>query len=252
MNKFGELKSKILKKLNESYTEKNRDEMKEILKSIMKNKDFKEMYLFYEEIENKFIEDKEMAAEYVDILSQMLKPKLDNIKEFTNSLGKKIGNIVIEKNNIYNSLDLLIEEETLSNIDKKIMAKKDLINHLTTKKEIVEENVSTIIQNEILLNAVLANNFNILFNESLDKEQKKELSKILSLSNEDLIIKFTELKENIELNAEKLLTEEEFNIDQDQYKKLKTKLDDVLSEVSIMEINKLNYYRLTQLKDGML
>ena len=56
MNSFGKIKSKILHKLGESYVSGNKSEMKSILKTIKENKDFKEMYLFYEEIENKHIE----------------------------------------------------------------------------------------------------------------------------------------------------------------------------------------------------
>ena len=69
MNKFGELKNKMLTKLTESYTKENKTEVKDILKTIKENKDFKEMYLFYEEIENKYIEDKETAKLYVEGLN---------------------------------------------------------------------------------------------------------------------------------------------------------------------------------------
>lgn len=60
MSKIGVLKTKILKKLTESYSNQNKSEMKDILKTIKENKDFKELYLFYEEIEDKYFEDKEV------------------------------------------------------------------------------------------------------------------------------------------------------------------------------------------------
>jgi hypothetical protein len=66
MSKIGIIKSKLIKKLTESYGEKNKTELKSILKSITENKKFKEMYLFYEEMENKYIEDKETAKLYVE------------------------------------------------------------------------------------------------------------------------------------------------------------------------------------------
>jgi hypothetical protein len=50
MDKFGVLKSKMLIKLTESYNNKNKKETKNILNTIKENKDFKEMYLFYEDI----------------------------------------------------------------------------------------------------------------------------------------------------------------------------------------------------------
>ena len=66
MNKFGIIKSKLLTKLTESYANENKAEIKDILTTIKENKDFKEMYLFYEEIENKYIDDKETAQLFVE------------------------------------------------------------------------------------------------------------------------------------------------------------------------------------------
>ena len=66
MKKFGVIKTKILNKLTESYANENKAEIKDILTLIKENKEFKEMYLFYEEIENKYIEDKETAKLYVE------------------------------------------------------------------------------------------------------------------------------------------------------------------------------------------
>ena len=80
MNKIGVIKTKILKKLTESYSSQNKTEMKSILSTIKENKEFKEMYLFYEEIENKYFEDKEVAKLYVEELNSILKSKSSNLK----------------------------------------------------------------------------------------------------------------------------------------------------------------------------
>ena len=82
MNNFGKIKTKILRKLMESYSSKNKSEMKSILKIIKENKEFKEMYLFYEEIEEKYFEDKEVAKLYVEELNNILKHKSKNIYEY--------------------------------------------------------------------------------------------------------------------------------------------------------------------------
>jgi hypothetical protein len=76
MNNFGKIKSKLLKKLTEAYASDNfKQNTKNLIKVVKKNKDFKEMYLFYEEIENKYIEDKEVAKLYVEQLGSLLKEK---------------------------------------------------------------------------------------------------------------------------------------------------------------------------------
>ena len=247
MNKFGALKSKLLNKLTESYANENKTEIKNILTTIKENKDFKEMYLFYEEIENKYIEDKETAKLYVEGLSTYFGQPMGNwnsLNMFCESLNTKLGEIEVETKELYESLDMLSEKDSLSNIEKKVIAKKKLVEHLTTKKEIKESKDSTIVPNETLLQAVLANNFNVLYSNTLSESQKEELKNILSISYDDLITKSNELQESIINQVSTLLSESN---DSD----LTTKLNKVKDEDSQMTTSKSNYYRLTELKNGL-
>ncbi len=244
MSKFGVLKTKILKKLTESYSNQNKTEMKEILKMIKENKDFKELYLFYEEIENKYFEDKDTAKLYVEELNTILKNKSKNISEFCNKLNEKLNDIEINENEVYSSLDTLLEEDNLSNIDKKVLSKKKLVGHLTTSKQTNESLVSDVVVNESLLHAVLVNNFNVLYSNNLNEEQKDELKNILSMNQEDLDKNMTELKENVLEQVSKILTE---NSDQE----ISNKLTQVQDEVNKMTFNKMNYFKLKELKNGL-
>jgi hypothetical protein len=247
MNKFGELKNKMLTKLTESYTKENKTEVKNILKTIKENKDFKEMYLFYEEIENKYIEDKETAKLYVEGLNTYFGQPMgnwNNLNVFCESLHNKLGNVEVKVNELYESLDILSERDSLSNIEKKVIAKKKLVEHLTTKKKITESKDTTLVPNESLLNAVLTNNFNVLYSNTLSESEKEELKNILSISYDDLIIKSNELHESI-LEKVSTLISESNDID------LTTKLNKVKDEVNQMTTSKYNYYRLTELKNGL-
>ena len=247
MKKFGVIKTKILNKLTESYANENKAEIKDILTLIKENKEFKEMYLFYEEIENKYIDDKETAKLYVEGLNTYFGQPIGNwnsLNMFCESLHSKLGNSEIETNELYGSLDILSEKDSLSNIENKVNAKKKLVEHLTTKKEIKESLDSKIISNETLLQAVLANNFNVLYSNTLSESQKEELKTILSISYEDLITKSNELQESIINQVSTLLSESN---DTD----LTTKLNKVKDEVSKMTTSKYNYYRLTELKNGL-
>jgi hypothetical protein len=247
MNKFGELKNKMLTKLTESYTKENKTEVKDILKTIKENKDFKEMYLFYEEIENKYIEDKETAKLYVEGLNTYFGQPMgnwNNLNVFCESLHNKLGNVEVKINELYESLDILSERDSLSNIEKKVIAKKKLVEHLTTKKKITESKDTTLVPNESLLNAVLTNNFNVLYSNTLSESEKEELKNILSISYDDLIIKSNELHESI-LEKVSTLISESNDID------LTTKLNKVKDEVNQMTTSKYNYYRLTELKNGL-
>jgi hypothetical protein len=247
MNNFGKIKTKILKKLTESYSSQNKTEMKTILKTIKENKDFTEMYLFYEEIEGKYFEDRDTAKLYVEELNSILKNKSKNISKFCNSLNEKLGDLEINENELYSTLDNLLEDDTLSNIDKKVIAKKKLVEHLTTKKEIKESENETYTSNENLLHAVLANNFNVLYTNNLSEGQKEELKNILTMTNDDLELKTNELKESI-LNKVSEILNESTSSDPN----LTNKLNGVQKEVKEMETSKYNFYRLTELKNGLI
>ena len=247
MNKFGGIKTKLLNKLTESYAKENKAEIKNILTTIKENKDFKEMYLFYEEIESKTISDKETAKLYVEGLSTYFSQPIgnwSNLNMFCESLNKKLGDEEVTTNELYESLDILSEKDSLSNIEKKVIAKKKLVEHLTTKKEITESKETTLVPNETLLNAVLANNFNALYSNTLSESQKEELKNILSISYDDLITKSNELAESVIKQVSTLLSESN---DTD----LSTKLNAVKDEVSQMSPSRYNYYRLNELKNGL-
>ena len=247
MNKFGIIKTKMLNKLTESYANENKSEIKSILKEIKENKEFKEMYLFYEEIENKYIDDKETAKLYVEGLNTYFGQPMgnwNNLNVFCESLHNKLGNVEVKINELYESLDILSERDSLSNIEKKVIAKKKLVEHLTTKKKITESKDTTLVPNESLLNAVLTNNFNVLYSNTLSESEKEELKNILSISYDDLIIKSNELHESI-LEKVSTLISESNDID------LTTKLNKVKDEVNQMTTSKYNYYRLTELKNGL-
>jgi hypothetical protein len=244
MNKFGTLKTKMLTKITESYTKENKSEVRDILSTIKENKDFKEMYLFYEEIENKYIEDKETAKLFVEGVETMLSQQNNSLLEFCQSLDVKLGDIEISTNDFYESLDQLMVKDTLSNIESKVIAKKKLVDHLTTKKETKVIGESKVISNENLLHAVLANNFNVLYSNTLNEEQQGQLKTILSLSYEDLTKQTEELKESVLTKVDSLLTES-------NDLELKNKLDNVKKEVNEMSPSRYNYYRLSELKNGL-
>lgn len=244
MNKFGLLKTKILQKLSEAYASGDKGKMKEILTEVTKNKDFKELYLFYEEIENKYFENPEDAKQYINEVRTLLIDKTINSRSFCESLDKKIGDVEVKENELYSHLDTLAGRRRLKNADQHIVARNKLIEHLTTKKEAPNLTEMAFTENENLLHNVLTNNFNILYNETLNEEQKEELKKILAISNKELDVTFKTLKEEVTQKLNALLNEEK-NID------AKTKINQALTEAEHLEMTKFNYYKLQQLQNGL-
>lgn len=244
MNKFGTLKTKILQKLTDAYASGNKSEIKNILKLIKENKEFLNMYLFYEEMENKYIDDKESAEIFLEEITPLLKKHKHGISEFTKELDKKIGDVPITENTLYTYMDTLLEADTLKNVHNKIVAKKKLIEHLTTKKELVESENVQVIQNEALLHTVLASNFNALYGTTLTEEEQKQFVQIMSMTNDELSNKFGTLKEEV---TEKMTT----MLKEDNNKELVDKLSTALSEAKQMKPTRYNYYKLEQLKNGL-
>ena len=142
---------------------------------------------------------------------------------------------------MYESLDRLSTEDKLGNISEKVIAKKFLVEHLTTSKVSDTLKVETGV-NESLLNSVLTNNFNISFDKTLSEEDKTKLKDILSISNEDLNTKFGELKESINGTLDSLV-----EVDNG----FTSKSDEVKKEINEMTQTKYNLYRLEELLENL-
>ena len=244
MNKFGQIKSKLLSKLTESYKKEDKNEMKNILSFLKENKEITELYLLYENIENKYFTDKEIANYYVEELSKSLKGKSKSLSDKLKKLDESIGDVETKYLAVYDYIDSLLEEDNLLNIETKVVSKKELVNYLTTKKEINESKQGSYSENEKLLHSVLVNNFNVLYSNTLNEEQKNELKNIISLSDEEVKIKTSELKENI-LNKVNALISESSDGD------LKNKLNKVIDEVNSTTSSKYNFYKLKELENGL-
>lgn len=240
MEKFGVLKSKILKKLTESYANGNKDEMKDLLLFLKENKDFKELYLFYEEIEKLELSYPDSAQLYLETVEPLLMEKSQLVKNAYDKISKYVDNVESEKNELYECLDILSEQSNLNNIEKKIVAKKKLIEHLMEEKPNSTPN-NSFTKNESLLYSVLVDNFNDSFSQNINEEDKKELMDILSMTNEDVTNKTKELKESIFKKID-LLSSTSTDAE------LKEKLSKVKYEVIAKNTSKYNYYKLKELE----
>ena len=132
---FGHVKNKVLVKLTESYGKKDfSDNLKKYFKPIMKSDVLKEMYSLYEELENMTFDDKETAQIYVEELSKVLKEKHQEINKSISDLNESLKDVEKTDNNLYEWLDTLSTPDKLGNISSKVVAKKNLVEHLTKDK----------------------------------------------------------------------------------------------------------------------
>ena len=248
MGTFGITKSKLIKKLTESYISGNKSEIKQIVNIIKKDKEFRNLYLFYEDVENKFFDDTNTAKLYVEQISPMLADKKMLVEDTCNKLNDILENVVIEENKIYDALDYLLDVDTLRNLDKKVIAKKNITNYITMEKlvqipECVTES-SEFTGNELLLHTIMTNNFNSYYDTALNEDEKTELRNILSMDNDELNNKVETLKETILNKITTLVTESKDDT-------LIVKLSDVKEQVKNTEVSKYSFYKLNNLLKDM-
>lgn len=243
-NTFGKIKLAILNKLTNLYENNNKKEIKEMLSIINEDKDFKELYLFYDDIQNIDISYPGSAELYVENIQPLLTEKVKNVSKTTKKLSKYLKDVVCEKNELFDNLDVLSETTTLNNLDKQVIAKRKLIEHLSTEKNIAETNVKEYTSNERLLMTFLSNDFNSYFGKTLSEEDKTKLKNILNLSNKEVEEKTKQLSEEILSSISNILQE---NTDED----LKNKLNKVKTEITNIKSSKYNYYKLLELKNGL-
>lgn len=245
MTNFGEFKLKMLTKLTDLYTSKNKVEIKNTIKSITSNRHLSEMYTFYEGVEKLNIVSRDKAKLYVESIEPILIEKMKTVKKDLKNFTKELKDIESEKNSLYENLDILSEETTIHNVSKKIDARENLIEHLLKEKK-QDENPSEIqIENHSLLNAVLVNNFNIKYSDFLSEEQKETFNKIVSMRIDELIKETKNLKKELSNKIDSLIKESSEDT-------LKDKLKNVMSEINKSDTTKFDYYKLIELKNGLL
>ncbi len=246
MTNFGELKTKLLTKLTESYTSNNKGEIKDLVNKLKSNKSLSEMYVFYENIENLNITSKDKAKLYVESIEPILIEKTKSLKKEIKDFGKSLKNVVAETNDLYYNLDMLSEENNIHNIASKIDARENLMSHLMTeKKKEIFEAPTVQIENHSLLNTVLVNNFNIKYADFLKEDQKETFNKIVSMTNEELISEMNTIKTELSSKLDSLLKESTED-------SVINKLTSVKSEVDKSEVSRYNYYKLIELKSGLI
>lgn len=243
---FGQIKSSIINKFVNLYENENKSELKGLLKEIKSNEDFKELYLFYENIKTIELTDDSTAKLYVENMEPFLIEKTKKVKPMLENISEKLSDVDSENDEIYECIDILSENTTLLNLEKKVVAKNKLIQFIKTKKEkeIEEEQPNIFTENTKLLSAVLTNNFNSNFQKLMSEEEKQEFKKIATLSNEEIINEMNTIKNELLEKLDNLLNE-------NKNTELTEKLNSTKEQVINSSPTKYNYYKLTQLKNGL-
>lgn len=244
MSNFGDVKTQLLVKLTEYFTSDKKSDVKDLLKQIKSNKNLIEMYLFYGDVENKHIPNVDTARLFVEQIENLLVEKSKLLDEEVSNLSNILKSVTPLKNEVYDCLDVLSEQTSLLNVERKVNAKQRLISHLTSPKSYNVSESTSYTDNQSLLTAVLVNNFNTKFTDFMNEEQKETFKKIVSMKPEELNTEMNSLRESMSQKIEKILTSSSDS-------SLLTKLTEVKKNIAESEISKFNYYRLIELNKNL-
>jgi len=234
--KFGIIKSKIDKILVESYgTEQFKNNILKFKQTILANKKLSKLYYLYDNLSSKRGLNESVAKEFLEEnINYFNLIKLE--KKDINILESFVGNIKSENN--YQDIDNVLYPNIL-NLESKIESKKNIIETLKQKKEIVESKVQLPISSMVKI----ANNTFKSYLDSLDESVKQEVSNILNSSDEELKPIFENTKEKT-LEKLNMLNE---NLDEATSLKLQETIDKVKTET----YNKKNYVKLVSLYESL-
>lgn len=243
MVKFGILKEMVLQYLSESYENKDKNKIKELIKE-MKQKDFKKIYMFYENFETKQMTDPALVDEYLTEMEKMLKNSInensDTIQKIYNIVKKtEIGNVHYP----FGLLDNLVTETSLDNLEEKVTNRKMIKEYMMRTKTVPTESENVFVENEKLLFTILSNDFNNQYEEMMSEEEMNRFNKIVTMSETELIENFVNKKEDTLQRLESHINSEDLN------ETIHTIKEKILSED--FEINKLNYLKLIELNDSL-
>jgi len=221
---FGTLKNNLDSVLVNTYNNKLlfKNAFHTLMGALKENKQTREFFVLYSQVENKNFEDKSLAEEYLNQVIKTLKVKKGKLhtSPLKKSLNKFTPYIKEGSNKIYKDLDLLIFNENVTRIEDRVKSKKSLIAHLSRIPSIQLKESK--VPNSLLIN-LATKKFNEKFNglSSMDKkkfqnlysqdestlceEYKKNMTQTLNkldkliadTSDNDLIIKLKETKHKI-------------------------------------------------------
>jgi len=204
--RFGLIKTLVENKLIDSFVKGTlKTDMRLFERKLLKNSDFCKLMSIYDNLkENKEL-DKETATYLVeDMVSEFRNLKLsESINNFIKSWTK---NIVLE--NKYETIDDLLYGDLIKP-EKKSIAKKKIVESLTKIKPIVENKTPKVPISSMLK---VANKTAEKYLENLTESERNSVKEILTSNDENLKVKFTELKESAIQKIDTLISESDENL----------------------------------------
>jgi hypothetical protein len=232
---FGLLKSKIEKKLIESYSNKTfNSEIKNFNTYVLNNKDVSKIYYIY----NKLSESKDFEISFAEDFVNECIDLYSRVK-----VNKKSIVILeswlkdVKTNNNYKDIDVILEKNTLV-VENILNAKKRIISNLSTKG-IKIESINLPIEK---IYEVAKDNLKKYLSE-LNESDLTQIKKYLTLSESELQKRYDVLSEMV---IEKLDL-----ISNDSDKETKDKITETISKIKNDKVDSVNLMKLKSLNETL-
>jgi hypothetical protein len=233
--KFGLIKSKIEKLLEESYTKNSfKDALFVFKELVLEDKNISKLYYLYNELSKNKALNESTASEllnqsivvYENTINKIPKKNLEEINLWTGHVKAK---------NNYQDLDNVFSSSVLT-LENKIKSKKTILETLIKKSDQVESVKHLPVKKLVDVANKTVNDFI----NSLNEDSKKTLTKILSEDENKLKLKYELLKEDV---LDKLETLKSLETDNDILKTINESLTKLENET----FDRLSFFKLQEL-----
>ncbi len=237
--KVGILKSKVEKKLVDSYKKNALNENLKVFKRlVLENKKISNLFFIYDEMSSKKgFGDKEKANDYINECIKIYENNYNKVslKEWK-KLMNWVGETVVE--NQYNELDIFFNSDILQ-IENKIESKKIIVENLIQSEDKKTTQVNLPIK-------TLVNVANTTINkhiEKLDEESKKKLKSLFEGDVNDLEKKYVTIKEEVITKLESLKNTSD--------NETTNRIEQSIKKIQTEKFDKLNFYKLSTLNESI-
>lgn len=236
MASFGLIKTKIEKKLSESYQNGTfKTEFSRFKKLVLENKKIsKVLFLYNELIDNKNLSEsnaKEFVTECISSYKS-INLKQNDLKLLENWLKNTTCK------NKYSDIDTIFSNDVLKLVEK-VESKNRIVEGL---KQSPSETSKSQINLPIKSMVQIANKTFAKHIESLTEGDKKELMGVLTISENELKDSFNKLKEDT-IQKLNLMMQNESDSE------IKSKVEETISKIQNESVDRLNYFKLKKLNE---
>lgn len=232
--KFGELLSKIEKKMVDSYVNESiKEDLKTFKNLVLNNKGLSSMYSIYNQLSKKQGLDKETGELFIKESVRQLERIIPNLE--TKQVSEWVSNVICE--NQYSNIDKLVYVGA-NTILESVEGRKSILNTITSS-ETIKESINLPIETIF----GIANKQVEKFISEMDETSKSDLAKVLMTEDVELSKEFDTLR------SKTIETLSSLNESDEDTKK---KLQETIQQIEQEEYSKINYVRLFNLYNNLV